>query len=406
VFLLIELHSLFSFLCLSQNSILALEEVRTNHGCAHEPFQEGKWIIRATGSSGTAQDYEEYIVDFKNISVDHGAVIGLNGTGFGTTGKSKNGLVSIIGTVKGSSLTFVEEWSDGSEDGVNNSSTCVVSGRLSLDGNSFEGTYRNVQFGTAGQIAGIRNKSRHVIALQPKDAPSLSLQGTNHGSSILACEAILCLAVSHLCTILGEDPARDLEDLVESTGSARSQALNHALSGSLISSAALVSSDSSIEEEKGCIAALYAPPIPSNEVSGISLNESMDLISLEESPEVFSESSDDSKEVTQLENKFSTQSKRSGSFHCLCQDEYHAAQRSIAIVLFKILRSKSSDSEDEDKLLPSIWNGALQVVEAGLRKVLSKTGDHSKKQLCIETCSMFCILSSFLAELDWSVKTL
>lgn len=95
--------------------ILALENVKGDRRLVQKLFrsgpQEGKWAIRATGSSGTAQDYEEYIVDFKPTKDETGSVIGFEGTGVGTTGKSKNGLVSILGAAKGSSLTFVEEWS-------------------------------------------------------------------------------------------------------------------------------------------------------------------------------------------------------------------------------------------------------------------------------------------------------
>jgi hypothetical protein len=47
-------------------------------------------IIRATGSSGSISDSEEYIVDFSSTT-EHGSVVGFKGSGIGTTGKSKHG---------------------------------------------------------------------------------------------------------------------------------------------------------------------------------------------------------------------------------------------------------------------------------------------------------------------------
>ena len=82
------------------------------------PFREGKWLIRATASStrSTGTEFEEYIVNFGQVKDCHGNVIVFSGSGIGTTGKSKNDLVSIIGTVVGSCMLFVEEWTDCAEE--------------------------------------------------------------------------------------------------------------------------------------------------------------------------------------------------------------------------------------------------------------------------------------------------
>jgi hypothetical protein len=108
---------------------------------------------------GHPRDYEEHVVYFSASNNEIGSVVGFEGTVVGTTGKSKIGLLAIFGTAKGSSVHFVEEWTDGNVEGFSSissddaASSCVVTTRLSLDGRQFEGTYRSVKFGTTGQIA-------------------------------------------------------------------------------------------------------------------------------------------------------------------------------------------------------------------------------------------------------------
>ena len=68
-----------------------------------------------------------------------------------------NGHVMIMGSARGTSVQFVEEWAGGETKSKSTSSTssCVVDARLSLDGSIFEGMYKNVQYGTSGIIAGV-----------------------------------------------------------------------------------------------------------------------------------------------------------------------------------------------------------------------------------------------------------
>eukprot|EP00531_Pseudo-nitzschia_arenysensis_P020506 CAMPEP_0116116662 /NCGR_PEP_ID=MMETSP0329-20121206/1156_1 /TAXON_ID=697910 /ORGANISM="Pseudo-nitzschia arenysensis, Strain B593" /LENGTH=168 /DNA_ID=CAMNT_0003610169 /DNA_START=471 /DNA_END=974 /DNA_ORIENTATION=- len=106
-----------------------------SQGLFHNGLQGGKWTIRATGSSGSNTDAEEYVVDL-DTSTEENNSISFEGRGVGTIGKSKNGLVAIVGTVNGSSLHFVEEWTDSRDDDFpisreESSSSCVVNARLS-----------------------------------------------------------------------------------------------------------------------------------------------------------------------------------------------------------------------------------------------------------------------------------
>ena len=65
-------------------------------------------------------------------------------------------------------------------------SSCVVTARLSLDGRKFEGTYRNVQFGTTGQIAGLLcADDRKVSKFRLKDAPAFSKQSAELAGAVV-----------------------------------------------------------------------------------------------------------------------------------------------------------------------------------------------------------------------------
>jgi hypothetical protein len=188
-----------------------------SQGLFHNGLQGGKWTIRATGSSGSTSDAEEYVVDLASSS-ESNSLISFEGTGVGTIGKSKNGLVAIVGTVKGSSLHFVEEWTDASDEDFSSMSredpvsSCVVNARLGLDGTKFEGSYHNIQLGTSGHIAGALcgDFSTKVSLFHSKEAPiSMKKRSNDFSSGSLAGQSLLCLAHSHLASIIGEDPIDD-----------------------------------------------------------------------------------------------------------------------------------------------------------------------------------------------------
>jgi len=398
-----------------EKCILALEHLRSDGHATKRLFQKGlnggKWAIRATGASGTAQEHEEYIVDFKVTKDEAGSVIGFEGAGVGTTGKSKNGLVSILGTANGSSVTFVEEWSDGSDDGFNSpsaddASSCVVSARLSLDGNSFEGEYRNVQYGTVGQIAGVRKQNTKAKGSRAKEIPSLSEQFSEVQESLFECEAMLCLAYSHMATILGKNPAGDFEDhgILGSTN----QRLHCFLSSSFLSSTALLSSGPGLMKERDILQQFYAPPVPTKEVCGLRCDISMDRISpnqLANNEEVLKHTNI-SKTIAGLDDAVSKQCGRVGSFSCLCPDGYAAARRSLVNVLVHMCGLNKDISFTENSgvardQLAAVWCSALQILEDGVRNALAKSTDRAtRREVCSSTCSMFCSVSEYLLSLE------
>jgi len=169
-----------------------------------EGIREGQWTVRATGGATEAKgESEEYLVD---VTVDRsikssGCVF--SGSGVGTSGKSKNGLVTMNGVVNGTHGVFVEEWSDGIDEGSSSkqrdaSSSCLVNVRMSLDGRSFEGKYRNVHFGTVGGIAGtLKSAAKQSVV-------SGSFQ------SVLKIRTLLCLAHSHLVSLVDSSPSQPL----------------------------------------------------------------------------------------------------------------------------------------------------------------------------------------------------
>ena len=260
-------------------AVQELEKCRGERQMVHRLFrsglQEGKWVIRATGSSGSSSDSEEYVVDFSASTNEQGSVVGFEGTGVGTTGKSKNGLVAIFGTAKGSSVHFVEEWTDGSDEGFSSAtsdetaSSCVVAARLSLDGKKFEGTYRNVQFGTTGQIAGLHCSDGTISKFRLKDAPASSKQSAEFAGAVVAGEALVCLAHSHMATIVGEDAAGDHGHYSEpdseiSRGAtditSRRLSLLGCLSSPFLSRMSLKSDSAMLAEHVEALRELYAPP--------------------------------------------------------------------------------------------------------------------------------------------------
>ena len=200
----------------------------------------------------------------------------------GATGKSKNGMVTIFGMATGSFITFVEEWSDTS-DGFgpshDDTSSCVISARMALDGAKFEGTYRNVQFGTLGQIVGVRRSEPTGTAkFRLKDAPVPSNQSPVFSSAALRGQALLCLAHSHMAGLVADEGAIHLTEFrrsqLSSTESVsesddRMEVLKTALSRPFLSSCSLSSSTSLIESSREELRRFYSPPIALKDIYGI-----------------------------------------------------------------------------------------------------------------------------------------
>lgn len=380
-------------------------------------IQQGRWVIRATGSTGSGDsvESEEYVIGFENVNEDGdltGDSVGFHGKGVGTTGKSKNGLVSIIGTVCGSRLHFVEEWADGAGEETPSetaASSCVVSARMSLDGCRFEGTYRNVQYGTCGQIAGMLI-SPDVSEKEDErnDLPGVSLK----------CEALLCLAHGHVASILAEDLAGDHAcnvDLYRPEHFSSEQWENHCLSlkewisSPLLANGLVGHGYQDLLHSLDDLRQLYASPL-SNE--SLTSNVNYDMLGpdclLEATGSTDQTCSSDLKGlIAKVDDLLATRSGGKGSLAALCPQQYsetrmnmicalayHEDARESIVQLGKTLTSVEAVSDD----LIRLWRVSLRIMEDSVRRVLSSTDDPmiSRKDATLKACQNIDRVSNFL----------
>lgn len=413
--------------------ILGLEQLRSksskHSGLFSNGLKEGKWAIRATGSSGASKDVEEYIVDFTSTTDRDGVILGFEGRGVGTTGKSKNGLVAIFGATQGSSITFVEEWSDGSEEGFgstpkDDSSSCVVSARLSLCGERFEGAYRNVQYGTIGQIVGVRRHEVHqqkaVKILRSKELAPTNVR-VDYSSTLASCEALLCLALGHLATILAEDRTGDLdegESLQENDSDAsesveRRQALKDAILTPLLSAFSLPSEREAIAAEFDSIRCMFASPCHTEIVHGLGMHSLLEkawssLVSERTENVTSSDFTESLNHVALLDQSIASQSGGFGSLRALCPSEYGDARQRVVCLVIHIcglssrLRGAAMAKQEVDDQLRSAWQSSLQLVEENLRNSLRNSTSGSKRDLCLSRCLLISRTCEFLLSLDRS----
>jgi hypothetical protein len=412
--------------------ITELERCPGDRSMVHRLFRtglrEGKWVIRATGSSGSSSAAEEYVVDFSSTTNENGSAVGFEGTGVGTTGKSKNGLVAIFGTVKGSSVHFVEEWTDGTDEGFSSvssddaASSCVVTARLSLDGQKFEGTYRNVQFGTTGQIAGLLSSDdRHVSKFRLKDAPASPKQSAELASAIVAGEALLCLAHSHLATVVGEDAAADhshaLEKPIKSTMSpiewkSHCVDLKRCLLLPLFSRSSSESNSQALSRHTESLRKLYAPPTENNSRDSVDylpmLNDGfLQKFVIASGNETDSASllRETEARVAALDDKVCAVSGGIGSLSTLCHGEYQRARRLLACAFVhhcsigQALHGNFRDNSVPDEL-KVLWRAVLKIVEDGVRTAISEKGGLTSREKAAELCQLYQHVSLFLLSLE------
>jgi hypothetical protein len=393
-------------------------------GPFHNGLQEGKWVIRATGSSGSNSDAEEYIVDLTS-STEKDALIGFEGNGVGTIGKSKNGLVSILGTVKGSSVHFVEEWTDASDEGFSSiasddsSSSCVINARLSLDGRKFDGTYHNVQFGTTGHIAGLLcedNNSMKVSLFRLKESPI----ALNQQSSDSSCGsvALLGLAHSHLASIIGEDlvnddarkterPAPESSPLTQKEWEFHSTELRNSLMLKTFARSSLNSTEDDVTKHIQDLRDLYlvSSTFRSDELSRLSEPLMGGLIS-EFRSDSFNNSSSSKETAVQVESMDADMCAKccgTGSLAALCPTEYRRARHLIICTLLTHCRKITTAASDSD--LEKIWTWALKLMEDGMRNSIASCANIPVRKNAIECCQLFCSVSEFLICLDSSSST-
>ena len=389
-------------------------------------LHEGKWLIRATGTSSA--DPEEYIVDIGPAA--GGSVFGFEGSGVGTTGRSKNGLVSIFGNVKGSSVHFVEEWSEDPDDTFGTltsddvSSTCVISARLGLDGKKFEGHYRNIQFGTIGQIAGLfLADDRKVIKFRLPDVPGQKKHHDAYTEAISTCTALLALAHSHLASILCEDIAVEMSMAPlnysgEHDFESRQRRLE--IKGSL--AIPFLAKSRRLENEEGLpsiisvLRQLYGAP------NGVPLTIDSDSVDiLEAGQQLFTVQSQNRKpddcpphesdlvDIGVVDLEIRETLRGMSSFSTLSELEYGNARKHIIAVIVRFcglgladLRGASGVSSDAR----NVWIAAQNILESGLRRALGRRiPELSSRETARDMCLLYVEISKFLLSLESETRS-
>ena len=374
-------------------------------------IQQGRWVIRATGSAGSAnsEECEEYVVRFDNVDCGDPSV-GFSGKGIGTTGKSKNGLVSIVGTVSGSSVHFVEEWAHGNGEESSSeavTSSCVVSARMSLDGSKFEGTYRNVQCGTCGQIAGMLTSPISVKEGERKDLRDVSLK----------CQALLCLAHGHVASILAEDLAGDHtcnsnmyrpEHLSTDEWESHWLSLKEWISSPLLAKGLVGHDYKDLLHSLDELRQLYASPLSDQSlIEDVNYGMLGSDCLLEVASTYQTRTVDLAVLIDKVDDLLALRSGGKGSLAVLCPQQYSQARRNVICVLAyhgnahepivqlsEDLTSAEAVSED----LIRLWQVSLRIVEDGVRRALSSTqgSKNSRQEVTMNACQNIDRISSFL----------
>ncbi len=339
---------------------------------------DGKWIIRATSSVNSTNNTstsngsdikEEYVVILKT-----NGNYGFKGDGIGTNGRSTNGHVDIVGTIRGSSLQFVEEWTDHGS----SHSSCVIDARI-YD-TKFEGTYRNVQYGTSGMIAGVRCDDNK------RASPT-------YHNMIHRNRHLLGLAAHHLIRILSSGaPMEDVSVYHPQNTLDTSEMTKLLMESSILSSPWICTEPTTVI--KTAIQSIQNLYFDKNDVNFLYYNKLFEeLLQFRANHEKHS-----SKGImipSDLDSKMQSVTGGCGSLSPLNPHLYTSARKTIISVLLYHAGLQSLETE-ENKLMP-FWQKALQIMETGLRKQLSHF-DGSKKDGCEKFCSLVESISSLLLQ--------
>ena len=354
----------------------------------------GDWIIRASSGSGVL---EEYKVTFESMYDEAGALQGFKGRGVGTTGKSKNGRVLIWGTVTGASVNFVEEWTVEKSKGGNGQSGevsgCVVSGCLSLCANRFEGTYKNVDFGSGGEIAGFR--------LEGENPSEVLTMWAKKKSTLLSC------ALGRLATTIACDSIRDFTRVNAGipynalvTQVEKKHALREVLGRRLISSASLSRDMDPIDRVKEILKSFFYPD------SALEHTSFLDdaLFGCKKLEEVDVRSSADLlAEVESIDGAIAPSAGGFGSLRAMCATEYDTARHHIVAAMLHQAGIKTPKSVNPDqKPLEShvlVWRKSLQIIEDGVRCALAQN-PKMKREASKEQCNLLRSMSEFILRLS------
>ena len=371
-------------------------------------FRKGKWTIRATASIPSVVDREEYVVDFSASQGGQGG-LEVEGKGIGTKGKSKFGNVAITGCVNGLSLTFMERWNDPKDDSKvpDDSSSCVVSARMSLDGTRFEGYYRNVREGSPGHIVG--------MCLPDAQQGSTNPQRDAFGIDLERCRHLLCLAHNHLATILAEDGSGDFQCPEHGNNSsigAKSvvmSVLDRPTFLRVASPSATTTQLANVDAIKSslCLSDKDLFELPAD---GILAEPSRKLSRASPDKEHGGLSGQISAFVSAHDKHLAPKNGGFGSFRCLEPTLYDRTRHEIlSCFLYHCqyihnIKSLSSETDisvlEKHEDLPLVWQSALKLLEDGIRKSVASDLTTSRRNSLKNTCVLFSEIALFLSSLE------
>jgi len=398
-----------------------------------KPMKIGTWTIRATPSSSASSNdsedlFEEYVVCLEHSGNDDFAT-GFHGKGVGITGRSKNGHVLIAGASNGTSLQFTEEWYDqetSKKDSVV-SSSCVVDTRLNLDGSRFEGTYRNVQYGTTGVIAGIYDpnplQNQHLNdSIKDLYAEMKSEHIHNSNEKVIneqqydyvrSC-SLLSHAANRLALILKSGaPLEDVNDLVNTTSPItreRKLQLFDLLECSPVLSLGnaevnMSRFDSSLKQIKTVFSTskenniqtspcLWEDDLRHHIGKGGEEDSELNKSELESIDQTILAHTGGNGSLSTLDRPRYSQSRRNIIFSCL----YHCGR----------LGESASTINSSDEEISDVWKTALKIMESGIRNFLTESSNTNKRMACREFCEIVDSVSNLLlqlqcASLSWTV---
>jgi hypothetical protein len=371
---------------------------------------DGRWKIKATtcgASPGSGEDYEEYVVNIEQNEENKG----FHGEGIGTNGKSTNCAVSIVGACKGTCIQFVEEWNDEydtTSDLSYNTSSCIIDARLNLSGTSFEGMYKNVHYGTCGNISG-----------EFQSEEETNFADNDLQQSLVLCSNLLGLAASHLsCTLSCGAPLVDVApDLGNENNMVKNQSMEKVkkmISSSPLLSNGLISNNSDVES---CFNNLISTFYPENSKLELHFLQSQQYWkkyllptfrvkhaspSFPEKLTIFQIHNIDTR-ISQLCGGF-------GSFFVLNPQLYNETRlRVISLLIYHSGLDSNKMCEGNTGItadIEHIWRTALKIMETGVRtSMLSSHPGTSRKDSCIQFCLLAENISDFLMTVHRTQKS-
>lgn len=385
-------------------------------------IRKGRWIFKSIGSTSNNAESDEYSVDISHAMCDTNGVFRFNGKTNEVPGKTKTRTVTIAGVCRASSIVFVEDWSGraiGSEHGRLDSSTFVITGRTSLDGKRFEGSYRSTDSLKTGQVSGCWvGPSGTGVHLDEWESDSHDTPVNQLALSLL----LLCMAQSHLAALLDDSP-----DFKRSSRGANAgelgetgfEFLNQVMGLSIFSDSSIFHNQESAAKLVESLMVLFRPP--ETVVSQLSCDEILRSIYIDQDlvdrhqflpdrniPELDAR-------VAKADELLAVASGGTGSLLRLCPSLHSSARRKFILVClcysglvddFAILSPSGVSQSEFYGTFCDIWRHSTLMIEDGLRKAISVADSgKSKQQLASEFCQRYEATSDFLLSLNCSSST-